>query len=250
MPNIHRLAVCGLLFAAGLMTAETQEICPPAAFRSAFLGITRTDMPHFPKGTGFEMDSDGAERNIKSSSVQPSPAMRVKNRRKRYLDMHPEYFSADLEVADPLLYDRLIRRFQTPAEREAEGRAKGFSGILQADLQRSEARLDALHNPNPNAMSSYSRGPSGEIIAEDADEIPTNKEEAEKLWRWEMTMRFLKGEDCDFDYTQVDENDEYDDQTEEQERYFDDEEPEWMVEGADDGDIKSRLQGETGIQDF
>jgi hypothetical protein len=149
-----------------------------------------------------------------------------------------------------LLYDRLIRRFQTPAEREAEGRAKGFSGILQADLQRSEAKLDALHHPNPNAMFSYSRGPSGEIIAEDADEIPTSKEEAEKLWRWEMTMRFLKGEDCDFDYTQVDENDAYDDWTEEQERYFDDEEPEWMVEGTDDENINSRLQGETGIQDF
>jgi hypothetical protein len=35
MPNIHRLAVCGLLFAAGLMAAETKGICPPAAFRSA-----------------------------------------------------------------------------------------------------------------------------------------------------------------------------------------------------------------------
>ncbi|KAF7118796.1 hypothetical protein CNMCM5793_008421 [Aspergillus hiratsukae] len=199
------------------------------------------------------MKSDGTQRSIKSSSVQPSPAVRVKNRRKRYLDMHPEYFSADLELAapvDPLLYDRLIRRFQTPAEREAEGRAKGFSGILQADLQRSEAKLDALNNPNPHAMFSYSRGPSGEIIAEDADEIPTSKEEAEKLWHWEMTMRFLKGEDSDFDYTQVDENDEYDDWTEEQERYFEDEEPEWVVEGTDDGDIKSHLQGETGIQDF
>jgi hypothetical protein len=59
-------------------------------------------MPHFPEGTGFEMKSDGAQRDVKSSSVQPSPAMRVKNRRKRYLDIHPEYFSADLELAGPL----------------------------------------------------------------------------------------------------------------------------------------------------
>jgi hypothetical protein len=144
----------------------------------------------------------------------------------------------------------LIRRFQTSAEREAEGRAKGFSGILQADLARSEAKFEALSHPDPNAMLSYSRGPNGEILAEDKDEIPPSKEEGEKLWRWEMTLRFLRGEDSDFDYAAVDENDDYDDWNEEQERYFDDEEPEWTVEGENGGDIKSQLQGETGIQDF
>ena len=99
-------------------------------------------------------------------------------------------------------------------------------------------------------MFSYTRGPNGEILAEDRDEIPTSKEEGEKQWRWEMTLRFLRGEDTDFDYATVDENDEYDDWNEEQEKYFDDEEPEWVVEGTDSGDVTSRLQGETGIQDF
>lgn len=151
---------------------------------------------------------------------------------------------------DPLLYDRLIRRFQTTAEREAEGRAKGFSGVLQADLLRSEAKMDALAHPDPHAMFSYSRGPSGEILAEDRDEIPPSKEEGEKMWRWEMTMRFLRGEDHDFDYKSVDENDEYDDWNEAQEQYFDEEEPEWTVDGAGGADFHSHLQGETGIQDF
>lgn len=152
--------------------------------------------------------------------------------------------------ADPLLYDRLIRRFQTTAEREADGRAKGFSGILQADLLRSEAKVDALAHPDPHAMFSYSRGPSGEILAEDRDEIPPSKEEGDKMWRWEMTMRFLRGEDHDFDYKSVDESDEYDDWNEAQEQYFDEEEPEWTVDDAGGGDIHSHLQGETGIQDF
>lgn len=166
--------------------------------------------------------------------------------------MSSQWLRTDVEannVADPLLYDRLIRRFQTPAEREAEGRAKGFSGILQADMYRSEAKLDALNNPDPHAMFSYTRGPNGEILAEDTDEIPPNKEEGEKLWRWEMGLRFMRGEDRDFDYKTVDENDEYDDLTEAQDQYFDDEEPEWVVQ-VDDDDIQSRLQGETGIQDF
>lgn len=34
--------------------------------------------------------------------------IRVKNRRKRYLETHPEYFNAELELANPLLYDRLV----------------------------------------------------------------------------------------------------------------------------------------------
>ncbi|KNG87971.1 hypothetical protein ANOM_004564 [Aspergillus nomiae NRRL 13137] len=204
-------------------------------------------MPFFPMGTGVQAEND---TNPTSGVMPLSPATLVKNRRKRYLDTHPEYFSADLELADPLLYDRLIRRFQTPAEREAEGRAKGFSGILQADLYRSEAKMEALSHPDPNAMFSYSRGPNGEILAEDKDEIPTSKEEGKKIWQWEMGLRFIRGEDHDFDYATVDENDDYDDWNEEQERYFDDEEPEWIVEGTSGGDVRSRLQGETGVQDF
>lgn len=151
---------------------------------------------------------------------------------------------------DPLLYDRLIRRFQTPQEREAQGREKGFSGVLQADMQRSEAKMDALANPDPNAMLSYTRGPDGEILAEDRDDIPASKEDGEKAWQWEMGLRFMRGDDDDFDYKAVDENDEYDDWTEEQDKYFEDEEPEWVVGDAHGDDAQSRLQGETGVQDF
>ncbi|KAF4763024.1 hypothetical protein N7455_010746 [Penicillium solitum] len=197
-------------------------------------------MPHFPKDSGFTVnDAPGVQK-----------AVTVKNRRKRYLDLHPEYFSAGLELADPLLYDRLIRRFQTTQEREAEGRAKGFSGVLETDLLRSEAKLDAISHPDPNAMMSYTRGPDGEILAEDRDEIPPNKEEGERLWRWEMGLRFMQGNDSDFDYKTVDQNDDYDDHTDEQDQYFEDEEPEWVVDGTRGDDARPNLQGETGIQDF
>lgn len=139
---------------------------------------------------------------------------------------------------DPLLYDRLIRRFQTAQEREAEGRAKGFSGVLETDLLRSEAKIDAIANPDPNAMMSYTRGPDGEILAEDRDEIPPNKEEGERLWRWEMGLRFMQGNDIDFDYKTVDENDDLDDHTDEQDQYFEDEEPEWVVDSTRGDDAR------------
>lgn len=110
--------------------------------------------------------------------------------------------------------------------------------------------MDALAHPDPNAMLSYARGPDGEILAEDRDDIPASKEEGEKAWRWEMGLRFMRGDDPDFDYKSVDENDEYDDWTEQQEKYFEDEDPEWVVGEARGDEAKAQLQGETGIQDF
>lgn len=149
---------------------------------------------------------------------------------------------------DPLLYDRLVRRFQTAAEREAEGRAKGYTGILEADIVRSEAKLDALAHPDPNSTFQYKRGPNGEILEEDKDEIPTSKEDGMARWRWEMEMRFLRGDDNDFDYSTVDDNEEWDDKAQEerdrQDEYFAQEEPSWNLE--DD----RQPSGETGVQDF
>jgi hypothetical protein len=151
---------------------------------------------------------------------------------------------------DPLLYDRLIRRFQTPQEREAAGRAKGFSGVLQTDIMRSEARMDAISHPDPHAMMSYTRGPDGEILAEDRDDIPPSKEEGERLWQWEMGLRFMQGNDPDFNYKIVDEDEELDDHADKVDEYFEDEEPEWVVDNASGEDVRANLQGETGVQDF
>ncbi|KAJ4502793.1 hypothetical protein HRR83_009493 [Exophiala dermatitidis] len=243
-------------------------------------GVPLEDMQHNLNGTlngrsnnstGQDPASTSTESTMTPSEGQVPDRIRIKNRRKRYLDLHPEYFGPQLELADPLLYDRLIRRFQSSAEREAEGRQKGFSGVLEADLLRSEAKLDALAHPDPNSMFTYKRGPDGEILAEDSDDVPANKEEGFARWQWEMEARFVRGDDDDFDYSAVDVNPEYDDvKTEEreaEERYFDQQEPEFVVEteeeeaeekesGLGDGDDRQKrrksheLQGETGIQDF
>ena len=110
-------------------------------------------------------------------------------------------------------YDRLIRRFQTTGEREAEGRKKGYSGILEADIWRSEAKIEALANPKITASLRYSRDASGEIITEEKDEVPLSKEEGMQRWHQEMELMFLQGHDSDFDYAVVDENEEYDDRS-------------------------------------
>lgn len=209
-------------------------------------------MPYFPVQTNPTTDPaslpSSSPPDPQTADAARAHRIRIKNRRKRYLDMHPSYFSPALELADPLLYDRLVRRFQTPAEREAEGRKKGYSGVLEADLLRSEAKIEALARPDPDAMTSYRRGPNGEILAEEKEEVPLTKEEGWERWRWEMEQRFLGGRDEEFEYAAVDESEEWDDKREEErekeEEYFGEEEPGWVLE---DG---KKITGETGVQDF
>jgi Coiled-coil domain containing protein (DUF2052) len=115
--------------------------------------------------------------------------------------------------------------------------------------------MEALRKPDPNSVFSYRRGPDGEILAEDKDEVPANKEEGYARWHWEMEARFVRGGDDDFEYKSVDDNDEYDDHAletqEAEDRYFDDEEPQFVfgVDGVKRTKSKE-LQGQTGIQDF
>ena len=147
-----------------------------------------------------------------------------------------------------------MRRFQTTAEREAEGRRKGYSGILEADLWRSEAKLEALAHPENTVTMTYNRGTDGEILAEEKDEVPASKEDGMQRWRKEMELRFLRGQDGDFDYTLVDEAEEYDDrgveEREEEEKWFAEEEPEWMVGEQSDSPVDTHVKGETGVQDY
>jgi len=200
---------------------------------------------------GDEVDETLLQEQMQHQQDDRAQRLIAKNRRKRYLEVHPEYFSdSTLELAHPLLYDRLIRRFQTASEREAEGQRKGFSGQMATDLWRAEAKKDALADPDPYSLFTYSRGPDGQIVEEDKDDIPMTKEEGMAWWMDEMTQRFLRGGDHDFEYERVDESHQYDDPEMErdlQDAYFDSMESDF----DSDGEGKEKvLTGETGIQDY
>lgn len=170
-----------------------------------------------------------------------------------------------------MLYDSLVRRFQTPAEREAEGKRKGYSGVLEADLLRGEARLaEVLEGGAAGAPSSLAEpsqshdatagGPSTSLPAEsvaslDPDVLPPEtKAEARGRWLEYLTTRFVGGGDIDFDYDIVDFNDEYDvlERKEAQDAWFDEEDPSWASEPDEEEEEYPRAvkTGETGIQDF
>lgn len=149
-----------------------------------------------------------------------------------------------------------MRRFQSTAEREADGRAKGYSGVLEADLYRSEAKLAALSGrrmsddwPKQRVEDlAYVPGPDGQVLPEDEDEIPQTKEEGMERWREAMTLRFLRGGDEDFEYGDVDGREEWDviEREDAEEHWFEEEEPGWVEGSTGEGEKR----GETGIQDF
>ncbi|KAI0105711.1 coiled-coil domain-containing protein-domain-containing protein [Nemania sp. FL0031] len=177
--------------------------------------------------------------------------VRVRNRRREWLSRHPSYLrSLEHELADPVLYDALIRRFQSHEEREKEGRAKGFGRVLEVDLLRGEARLSRLGSDIPHESNGgMERGPEASDLtvrqepqsggssslpregnpdsAQDAgmnwEELealetndlekraaPQTAEEGRSRWDEFLRLRFVAGRDEDFNYRAVDEDEEYD----------------------------------------
>lgn len=176
---------------------------------------------------------------------------------------------------DPLLHDCLVRRFQEPSERAADVAKKGYAGVLEADLWRSEAKMEALRRDSAAKPARGAALPgsgmdeedetgtrstsdrNGRIYDDDIYEAPANKEEGLRMWREEMEMRFLAGLDEDFEYDIVDagqEDEGSEEEREEEEKWFNEEEESWL-EAGDGGEenengLRPALKGETGVQDF
>ena len=193
-------------------------------------------------------------------------------------------FDRSHNFSDPLLFDSLIRRFHTPAEREAEGQRKGYSRTLETSLLRGEARLASLAKSpgdgteaeaNKRQSQSPDRGFGGASSAgsfvgardvrlgfeSETSREPESREEGQERWEEFLRVRFIQGEDEDFEYRIVDENDEFDalERRDQEDAWFDDEDPDWA--SIDEGDghtsggrggtrIEKILTGETGLQDF
>ncbi|MCJ1463941.1 hypothetical protein MMC07_002550, partial [Pseudocyphellaria aurata] len=167
------------------------------------------------------------------------------------------------------------------SERAADVAKKGYAGVLEADLWRSEAKMEALRRDSATKPARQTQLPSrgsgrddmtgrpnesdhgeDERIDDDGDEeAPRDKEDGLQMWREEMAIRFLAGRDEDFDYTDVDagqEGDGSEEEREEEEKWFNDEEESWLgeeergEEGGHRGEdhLKPVLKGETGVQDF
>ncbi|CAI0641711.1 hypothetical protein CGCF415_v007765 [Colletotrichum fructicola] len=183
--------------------------------------------------------------------------IRSHNRRREFLTRNPQYFqNSEHQLADPLLYDTLVRRFQTPAEREADGRAKSYSRVLEESLLRGEARLADLNKSSAIGGDAEKIDCAKSFTTESDLSKTQNKQDGLDRWTEFLTERFVHGHDDDFDYTQVDNNDEYDDmeRRDAEDAWFDAEDPSWASDAEDDQNGRvshgTQKRGETGIQDF
>ncbi|KAK0723677.1 coiled-coil domain-containing protein-domain-containing protein [Apiosordaria backusii] len=196
--------------------------------------------------------------------------LQIQNRRREYLLQNPSYFSLpDHELSDPLLHDHLIRRFLTPAEREADSKQKGYARVLEGSLLRGEERLAKLSSQQPPPPEKKADGNGSRERVEAAGTTftsftaellppPKTKEEGLERWRQFLEDRFIRGEDEDFDYAVVDNMEEFDEleRREKEEEWIEGEEPQWADSGDEHEDGERRaavervLRGETGVQDF
>lgn len=173
----------------------------------------------------------------------------LQNRRREHLARHPSYLTnLEHETTAPVLYERLIKRFQTAAERAAEGKKKGYGRTLEADLLRGETKLSQM-DPSRDGPSPAPPPKTDAYLDKPWDQPAEDREAGTRLWRVFLAERFVQGDDEDFDYAAVDGNEDYGVVARQDalERWFEDEEP---SEEADDAVPGCDRVGETGLQDF
>ncbi|KAK9464188.1 coiled-coil domain-containing protein-domain-containing protein [Lipomyces oligophaga] len=184
---------------------------------------------------------------------------RIRNRRWHYLQQHSStYFSGSgLAEADPLLYDRLVRQFQSLSERQIVQDKRGWAARMYEDLVRAERRLERVERLRAEELqraNSADHHVAAERVGDDDEEEldffsgeELNKTTAERQWQRLMTIRFLNGHDTDIDYNNIDYSETWDDYNQItrdcQDQYFDSEQPSWIVD-------ETELTGQTGIQDY
>ncbi|XP_060071957.1 coiled-coil domain-containing protein 97-like [Ylistrum balloti] len=179
-------------------------------------------------------------KQIKKERSTTYSANRVKNRRYKAMKQlieRGEYFSEDsMKHRDPYLYEQLIGQYLT--DEEVQGQVDKsdlrFSTILLKHMdQLEENEVFKLQKDTEDSQFEEEDEDSDEEeeMEKEEEEISDEKklELREEMYRI-MQERFLSGQEHQFDYSEVDNNTDYDDldllDKDEEERYFDSEEPE------------------------
>lgn len=185
---------------------------------------------------------------------------RVRNRRYECLKKLTEtsdYFTEEvMRDRNPMLYEYYIGQYLTEEEREDLDRDKSemsLSALImkKMDIDRRSALLhwqwerESGQKEETNSSSEEEeemgikeKGVENIKLSSDPEEAEQEKRMMRQEFLRAMQLSFLGGEDRDFDYSEVDWNEQYDSmdlqQQDEEEAYFDAEEPFWYGDG--DGD--------------
>ncbi|XP_048848104.1 coiled-coil domain-containing protein 97 [Brienomyrus brachyistius] len=179
----------------------------------------------------------------------------VKNHRYaalRALQQEGKYFSEEqMRVREPLLYEQYIGQYLNEdelAERSQGLLAEGAGGL--ADLlinsyqeQLLQRRLQWQQDKEEGAQEEDDEDDDETCEAGGSEWEPTPEEKARLREEFvsQMHERFLEGKDEDFNYSEVDENPDYDNldivSRDAEERYFDDEEEEEEEEDDKENEV-------------
>ncbi|KAE8585724.1 hypothetical protein XENTR_v10021426 [Xenopus tropicalis] len=183
-------------------------------------------------------------KEICKASLKRVDHTRVRN--KRYAALQKlitagEYFSDEqMRERDPLMYEHYVGQYQSEEEIMSQNskdmsEATSLSTVLLNSCQEQalQCRLKAQRELEESCMEEEEDEDEEESEIESDEECSVNSEER-ALMREEfisrMHQRFLDGKDRDFDYSQVDDDPDLDNldivTQDEEERYFDDEDPE------------------------
>nr|XP_056702055.1 coiled-coil domain-containing protein 97 [Euleptes europaea] len=193
----------------------------------------------------YEADFYCAE--VRRAGLGKTRHTRVRN--KRYAALQQlirggEYFSDEqMRCRDPLLYEQYIGQYLSNQELQELGGCKqeagcSLSGVLldsyqediiqqrlQVQQEQEEACLEEEEDSDSDDDEAMASNPTD-------DWVPDREEKAflREEFTSRMYQRFLDGKDRDFNYSEVDENPDFDNldivSQDEEERYFDREEPE------------------------
>ncbi|KAM3911997.1 coiled-coil domain-containing protein 97 [Leptodactylus fuscus] len=198
-------------------------------------------------------------KEIRKASVMKVHHTRVRN--KRYAALQQlisagEYFSDEqMRDRDPLMYEHYVGQYQSEEEIMSQNRcemakANSLSDVLlnSCEEQTLQRRLEAQREMEHNCEEEEEEeeddedNEEGEESELQSDEERAVDDEERALMREEfisrMHQRFLDGKDRDFDYSEVDDNPDFDNldivNRDEEERYFDDDDDEGIDEMEED----------------
>ncbi|XP_060799002.1 coiled-coil domain-containing protein 97 [Neoarius graeffei] len=158
----------------------------------------------------------------------------------RVLEEEGQYFSDEqMRFREPLLYEQYIGQYLSDEERRQHFLESLPNGpICLHHLLLSVVQEKQLQN---RIQEEYAKQEEEEDKAEEEEQEPTaeDKDMLREVFMIDMRHRFLNGKDKDFNYREVDENSDYDDDVDslrrDEEKYFDEEEEDEEEEEADGG---------------
>ncbi|KAI0415758.1 coiled-coil domain-containing protein-domain-containing protein [Xylaria grammica] len=216
------------------------------------------------------------EHELADITLYDTLIRRFQSHEEREKEGRAKGFGRVLEV-DLLRGEARLSKLANGTSHENEGR--GSESLEGGNSERVEPTNTHIPQPSRSRSSSETRWrpePNSALEKEmnreelEALEIhdlekqsaPQTAEEGRTRWDEFLRLRFVAGGDEDFDYRIVDEDDEYDtlERREQEDAWFDNEEPGWAGESDCDDEVEPKeeggksierpLTGETGVQDF